>query len=145
MSAIPEIVADTSFIVATLDQRDNWHDHAQRTAETRIRGRYTILLLDLVLFEAWGVLRRRANERKDGDTANSAIEQLAEMFDSGGVVQLSQQVTALRPAALKLARSTATVNLMDALLVEFMRAEGVEAIASFDRGFDSIDDIERIG
>ncbi len=137
---------DTSFVVALLDERDSLHA-AALPIDARVRaGEFGVLLPDLVVMEAAGTLMRRSRERKPPTDYRQPVANLYRLWFVGGQVSTSVHHRALFTRAIRrvLADGNA-MNAIDAMLVEYMLRKSIKTIISFDKHFDGVPGLTRVG
>lgn len=103
-------------------------------------------MVDFLVFEALSVLCRRAAERKTTPPdLDSAVAVMRRWFEAGEVRFLAREGERLAINVLEVVTSTGSaLNSNDALLVSLVREGLIEALASFDVGFDVIPGFTRI-
>jgi len=135
-----EIVLDANVIVALL-----YADDSQRRRATELTARYeaeghSLVLLDLLIFEALSVLCRRAAQRKTAPPSlAAAVQTMRSWFDAGEVRFLAHECERLVGNELDVATETAgMLNAKDTLLVALQREGVIETLATFDQGFETV-------
>lgn len=99
------------------------------------------MLVDFLVFEALSVLCRRAAQRKTAppDLA-AAVAVVRRWFDGGEVRYLAHAAENLAHTVLDIVTdSQGTLNANDALLVALQREGTIDTLATFDKGFESVD------
>lgn len=140
------VLLDSSFVIAALDTGDVHHARAESLRVILDASATSLLLPDLVVIEAAGVLQRRAEQRRLVAGAADALNALRQQEISGPLTHVSVLVPQLLPVAwVVVSESSGALNLMDGVLVAYMRLEGIFEIASFDKDFDGIEGITRVG
>lgn len=141
-----EVVLDANVIVALLYAADAQHQRAQALVDRLEGEQHTIVLVDLLVFEALSVLCRRATERKTSPPdLRAAIAVIRGWFDGGEVRFLARESERLVGDLLSvIAQSEGALNANDALLVVLEREGAIDNLASFDSGFDRVEGFRRI-
>lgn len=121
-----QIFVDTGFVIALINQRDQYHQQASELAN-RFEG-YPLLLTDAVLLEIGNALVR--NYKKE------AIETIEQFFDSDEVevVRLTPQLFDQAFALYKMYEDKQW-GLVDCISFAVMRTAGVSQALTFDRHF----------
>ena len=120
------IFVDTGFVIALINQRDQYHQQASELAN-RFEG-YPLLVTDGVLLEIGNALVR--NYKKE------AIEIIEQFFDSDEVevVRLTPQLFDQAFSLYKMYEDKEW-GLVDCISFAVMRAVGVSQALTFDRHF----------
>lgn len=141
-----EVVLDANVIVAILYEADSQHRRARDLVDRLEEAGDSLVLLDFIVFEALSVLCRRASERKTTPPdLEKAVAVMRGWFDAGEVRFLSSESERLASNVLDVVTKTAgRLNANDALLVALMHVGAVDALASFDAGFDAVEAFRRI-
>lgn len=141
-----EVVLDANVLVALLYDGDVHHARARALAASLEEAGHSLVLLDVLVFEAVSVLCRRARERKtrppDLDTALDAVRG----WLAGGHVRfIGEDARRIARDALDVIHETSGVlNFTDALLVVLARERAFDSLASFDKGFDVVSGFSRL-
>lgn len=137
-----EIVLDANVIVALLYADDSQHQRAVGLTQRLEAEGHSLVLVDLLVFEALSVLCRRAAQRKTAPpNLASAVATMRSWFDSGEVRFLAHESERLSGSVLDIATETAgLLNANDALLVSLQREGVIDTLATFDRGFENVAD-----
>jgi len=141
-----EVALDANVIVALLYDGDVHHDRAKRLRAELKEAGHAITILDFLLHEAVSVLCRRARERKtNAPDLRAALSMVQAWIDSGGVRSAGRESERLARQAIDVILDAGGVlNFNDALVVLLKREGSIERFASFDVGFDTLPDFERL-
>jgi len=137
-----EIVLDANVIVALLYADDSQHQRAVQLAERLEAEGHSLVLIDLLVFEALSVLCRRAAQRKTAPpNLAAAVQTMRRWLEAGEVRFLAHEGERLAGSVLDIVIETAgSLNANDALLVALQRERLIDTLATFDRGFDRVAD-----
>jgi predicted nucleic acid-binding protein len=137
-----EIVLDANVIVALLYADDSQHQRAVQLTDRLEAEGHSIVLIDLLVFEALSVLCRRVAQRKTAPPNLAiAVQTMRRWIDGGDVRFLAHECERLADSMLNIVTETAgSLNANDALLVALQRERVIGALATFDRGFESVAD-----
>jgi predicted nucleic acid-binding protein len=141
-----EIVLDANVIVAQFDRADALAARARELTE-RLRGTdATPVFLDFIVAEALSVISRRARERKSAAPDLVAVTGIARAWAERGVIRwAAAEAEHLWPDVLDVMdASNGRLNFNDAMLVVLQRQGLIGDVASFDQGFDTVDDFRRV-
>jgi predicted nucleic acid-binding protein len=124
------VFVDTSFWVALLSPRDDYHDQAQ--AISGALGSARLVTSEMILAEWLNELARR------GAALRQAAVSWVRRLQSDPSVEVVPQTSALFEGALALyaARKDKTWSLTDCASFSIMRARGIEEALAFDRHFE---------
>ena len=127
---LSRIFVDTGFVIALINQRDQYHQQASELAE-RFEG-YSLLVTDAVLLEIGNTLVR--NYKKE------AIETIEQFFDSDEVevVRLTPKLFDQAFALYKMYEDKQW-GLVDCISFAVIRAAGVSQAWTLDRHFVQAD------
>lgn len=138
------VVIDTNFLVALADGRDTWHARALPISNA-IPPTHQGIYLDVVINETVAVLGRRLEQQKRSTDFAGIINWLQQRISYEQVVWLAQYTQHYYREILEtMVRFQGTVNFHDAMIVLYMRDNGLEYLLSFDADFDNFPDIKRI-
>ena len=137
-----EIVLDANVIVALLYADDSQHQRAVQLTERLEAEGHSLVLIDLLVFEALSVLCRRAAQRKTAPpNLAAAVQTMRRWLEAGEVRFLAHEGERLAGSVLDIVIETAgSLNANDALLVALQRERLIDTLATFDRGFDRVAD-----
>jgi len=139
-------VVDTNVLVALIDRRDKWHREAMELQEMFEAEQMELIYLDCVLNEAVSVLARRAHEQKRVEQFVPMLDDLMRLVTTDMITWASSESQRLYHSVSQLVRdSQGSLNFNDALIALFCREVGVSAMATFDRDFDQVPWLQRLG
>ncbi len=126
------VILDTSFLIACLCKRDVHHGRG-RKLYAHIRGRYRLVIPDIVFGETVSVLARRSKEWKFKfrDLLNDLKEMCPRPAKFAGYM-----LTRFEDILALVEETDGSLDFNDALLVVGAREEGIGKIATFDRDFE---------
>ena len=128
------ILVDSSFFIALVDRKDQWHAQAKNHLPS-LAGE-TIIISDLILAEAVTIIGRRSGGK--------AGELLYHYFiDNCEIVFADEQI--LKRGMEVFLRYDGTLSVSDAVSVAVMEMKKINRILSFDSDFDKVDGIVRVG
>lgn len=139
-----EVVLDANVIVALLYADDSQHQRAVDLTERLEAEGHSLVLVDFLLFEALSVLCRRAAQRKTAppDLA-AAIATMRNWFDGGEVRFLAHEWERLAASVLDIVTDSAgLLNANDALLVALQHEGAIDTLATFDRQFENVAELD---
>jgi predicted nucleic acid-binding protein len=139
-----EVVLDANVIVALLYADDSLHQRAVDLTTRLETESHSIVLVDFLVFEALSVLCRRAAQRKTAPPDLAvAVARMRSWFDNGEVRFLAQEAEHLATSVLEVVTdSGGTLNANDALFVALQREGNIDALATFDKGFEGVPDFD---
>jgi len=127
------IFADSSFFIALLDRKDQWHPAAK--ALLPVLDDETIVISDLIFAESVTIIGRRGGGK--------AGEQLYHYFnDNCDLICIDEKI--LKESMSVFLRYDGTLSVSDAVSVVIMERENCNRILSFDSDLDKIKGIVRI-
>ena len=142
---IKKAVIDANVLLALIDEKDKWHYKASALVRVLKRGKWEVIYLDCVLNEVVSVLCRRLEERGESQSLLSLLERLEELVPEEQIEWLYPDVPELYGDIMKLIKEKeGNLNFHDALIVLFMKNQGLNNILSFDTDFDEVNGINRI-
>lgn len=135
---------DTSFLVAHLDEQDTYH-HIARTLHHMFRDRGAkYIYLDFVVNETFTVLTRRALARKVDPVP--VIQRVRKEIPAEILEWTGLELPRLWEHILDtMEEYKGRLSFHDCLLVLIAREGNIKWVASFDRSFDKVTGIRRIG
>jgi predicted nucleic acid-binding protein len=136
-----EVVLDANVIVALLYADDSLHRRAVDLTTRLEADGHSLVLVDFLIFEALSVLCRRAAQRKTTppDLA-AAASTMRSWFDNGEVRFLAHESEHLANSVLDIVtHSEGVLNANDALLIALQREGAIDMLATFDKGFESVE------
>ncbi len=136
---------DTSVIVGLLDARDHWHPAATSLKSTLIAVGLEPVYFDCVLAEAVSTLTRRLREKRREEELPTLLDHLSSTFPEQTLTWILPDSQRLYGQVMGLIRSSeGELNFNDSLIALVCRERQIEALASFDRDFDSIAWLKRV-
>jgi predicted nucleic acid-binding protein len=141
-----EVVLDANVIVAWLDDADVLAARARELMD-RLKGEGAeLVLIDVTVAEAVSVLCRRAKQRATSPPDLSSVIGTVRSWTERGVIRwLAREQERLMPDVLDVIEGTSgRLNFNDALLAVLQREGAVGEVASFDSGFDALEEFKRL-
>ena len=127
------ILVDSSFFIALVDQKDQWHAAAKSLLP--IMAGETVLIFDLIVAESITIIGRRSGGK--------AGEQLYHYFmDNCDLVDTDEKM--LIGAMQVFLRFDGILSVSDAVSVFIMKKRSIDRICSFDSDFDKVEGIVRV-
>lgn len=140
------VVVDTNALVAIYDCRDKWHQKAVEIFSKLESGNFTSVYFDCVMNESISVLARRTEEQNRADDFQNALEYLLNQIPEEMIEWVSKETQRLYQEVVSLVRDTdGELNFHDALIAIRCRELKIKLIFSFDRDFDRVEWLYRIG
>ncbi len=141
----PQIGLDTSFIIALLDEKDQWHSVAMELLDPLETMGTKQFVFDCVLAEVVSTLARRIREKHHEADFPGLMEEIEKRFPRTSLTWVYPDLAALYDEVMDLVkRSAGELNFNDALIALACRDRGIRLLASFDGDFDRIDWLTRI-
>ena len=139
-------VIDANVLVGLLDECDKWHGTAVAIRDALDEADAELVYFDCVLNEAISVLARRAGEQRRPEQFDALLDQLTRLIPASDVTWVSGEIQRLYDEVVGLVRSSAgELNFHDALIALICRKEGISVLVSFDRDFDQVGWLARVG
>jgi predicted nucleic acid-binding protein len=139
-------VIDANVLVGLLDDQDHWHESAVALRDALDKSGAMLVYFDCVINESISVLARRTYEQKRTDQLDILLDQLDRLIPVWDVTWVSGETQRLYPEIVKLIRaSSGKLNFHDALIAIICREQELTALISFDRDFDELTWLNRIG
>jgi len=127
------IFVDSSFFIALVDRKDQWHPAAK--AVLPVLTDETIIISDLIITESITIIGRRSGGK--------AGEQLYHYFiDNCDLVFIDEKI--LKGSMSVFIRYDGTLSVSDSASVFIMKEKNIDRILSFDSDFDKVAEIVRI-
>jgi len=127
------IFVDSSFFIALVDRKDQWHPAAK--AVLPVLTDETIIISDLIITESITIIGRRSGGK--------AGEQLYHYFiDNCDLVFIDEKI--LKGSMSVFLRYDGTLSVSDSASVFIMMEKNIDRILSFDSDFDKVARIVRI-
>ena len=127
------LFVDSSFFIALVDKKDQWHPAA--IALLPMLADKTILISDLIIAESVSVIGRRSGGK--------AGEQLYHYFLDNCILVFSDK-TILKGSMSLFLHYDGTLSVSDAMSAFIMKERKITQIVSFDSDFDKVEGIFRI-
>ena len=138
------VLVDSSFLVAQLDDRDVHHKVAKALHELFGKREVAYIYLDCVVNEAVTVLARRALERKVHP--RPIIRRLRREIPTEVLAWTGPELPRFWERALDMLEEYGgRLSFHDCLLILVAQEGAIEWLASFDKGFDHVSGLTRIG
>lgn len=139
-------VIDANVLVALLDDRDTWHSAAIALRDALSSENAELVYFDCVINETVSVLARRIGEQKRPEQLNMLLDRLGASIPASDITWISGEIERLYDEVIGLVRRSAgALNFHDALMALICRERGISVLVSFDRDFDQIDWLTRVG
>lgn len=127
------ILVDSSFFIALVDRKDQWHVQAKKM-QTSLAGE-TVIISDLIVAEAVTIVGKRSGGK--------AGEQLYHFFiDNCDIIYVDESI--LKGGMSVFLQYDGTLSVPDAVSVSIMAKKDIDRILSFDSDFDKVDGITRL-
>lgn len=150
-----DVVLDANVLVAYYDDHDSLHEQASELIERLQHDGHGLVLLDVCVNEALSALCRRFEERtakraagrraKPPPDLDAILDRVLDRYAGGDIRWVAAESERLHTTVLDIVRtSRGALNYNDALLVALHREGTIEALASFDADFESLDGIELV-
>jgi len=140
-----QLSIDTNVLVALVDGKDKWHQHATAIGKAAKEAGAEIVYFDCVINETVGVLARRLREQRRANQFASLLSMLQDRLPETAITWISQDTRRLYREILGVVGShMGELNFHDALIALACRDLGIQCIASFDRDFDHVGWLTRV-
>ena len=127
------IFGDSSFFIALVDRKDQWHPAAKSLLP--VLADETIVISDLIIAESVTIIGRRSGGK--------AGEQLYHYFmDNCDRVGTDEKI--LSGSMQVFLRYDGTLSVSDAVSAFIMKKKNIDRIISFDSDFDNVEGIVRL-
>ena len=139
-------VIDANVLVALVDARDKWHSQAIALRDALLAQQAQLVYFDCVVNETVGVIGRRAEEQKRSDQFGALLNRLSQQVPPSAITWISRESERMYQDVLDLCRAQeGRLNFNDALMALLCREQGIGDIISFDRDFDELPWLIRVG
>lgn len=139
-------VIDANVLVALVDARDKWHPQAIALRDALLAQQAQLVYFDCVVNETVGVIGRRAEEQKRSDQFGALLNSLSQQVPPSAITWISRENERMYQDVLDLCRAQGgRLNFNDALMALLCREQGIGDIVSFDRDFDELPWLTRVG
>jgi predicted nucleic acid-binding protein len=147
MTTLSQVVIDTNILVALVDRQDKWHASANALREAFRAKNAGLVYFDPVINEAFSVLAKRAQEQERSQQEISGLfKTLSHLVPKEAITWVSSETQRLYEQVVALIHDTSgELNFHDALIALNCRLCGIKIIASFDRDFDRVKWLTRVG
>lgn len=141
-----EVVLDANVIVAWLDDADVLAARARELMDRLKAEGAELVLIDVTVAEALSVLCRRAKQRTTSPPdLSSAVSTVRSWAERGVIRWLAREQERLMLDVLEVIEGTSgRLNFNDALLAVLQREGAIGEVASFDSGFDALEEFKRL-
>ncbi len=137
---------DANIVVALVDDQDKWHTTAVELRNALIQADAELIYFDCVVNEAISVIGRRTEEQKRADQFAQLLDKLTGTVPIESITWIAQESQRLFSQILEQCRRTrGALNYHDALIALVCQEQDIPYIVSFDRDFDDVPWLERIG
>lgn len=127
------IFGDSSFFIALVDRKDQWHRAAK--ALLPVLAGETILISDLIIAESVTIIGRRSGGKAGEQLYHYFMDNCERVGTDEKMLNGSMQV---------FLRYDGTLSVSDAVSVFIMKREKINRIISFDADFDKVGGIVRL-
>ena len=127
------IFGDSSFFIALVDRKDQWHRAAK--ALLPVLAGETILISDLIIAESVTIIGRRSGGKAGEQLYHYFMDNCERVGTDEKMLNGSMQV---------FLRYDGTLSVSDAVSVFIMKRENINHIVSFDADFDKVGGIVRL-
>ena len=138
-----KILLDTSFVVSLFDKKDIFHSRAENLLPQI--EKYEFFVTDCVINETLTVFCRRFISAKIPKIREKIKEINQALLSLPFLSAYNLLPTAHKEIVEIMMATKGNLSYHDSLLVVLMRKKRIKKIVSFDKGFDEIKDIIRIG
>lgn len=142
-----KIVLDANVLIAILDHDDKWHELTLRIEkELNHLDKIRYIITDICVNEAVNVICKRFESKDKSDHIPEFIDRLEILFPDKKIEWISDFSSRYYHNILKRIKAySGLLNYNDCFLIEYMIDHGIEYIFSYDRDFDRIEEINRVG
>lgn len=127
------IFGDSSFFIALVDRKDQWHPAAK--ALLPVLADETFLISDLIIAESVTIIGRRSGGKAGEQLYHYFMDNCERVGTDEKMLNGSMQV---------FLRYDGTLSVSDSLSVFIMKREKINRIISFDADFDKVGGIVRL-
>jgi predicted nucleic acid-binding protein len=127
------IFVDSSFFIALVDRKDQWHPFAKAVLPILIDE--TIIISDLIIAESVTIIGRRSGGKAGEQMYHYFIDNCDLIFTDEKIMKGSMTV---------FLRYDGTLSVSDSASVFIMMEKNIDRILSFDSDFDKVAGIVRI-
>ena len=127
------IFVDSSFFIALVDQKDQWHLNAKSLLP--ILTDEIILITDLIMAESISIIGKRSGGKAGTQLYHYFLDNCKLVFADDKILKNSME---------EFLKYDGTLSVSDAISVIIMKKNKVARIISFDSDFDKIPGIVRV-
>lgn len=140
------VALDTALLIALVDAQDKWHSDAVEIRDALKAADAEIFYFDCVINEVISVLGRRLIEQRRADQFIGLLNTLEQLVPPAQITWVSPEIPRLYSQIIALVRTHGgQLNFHDALIALACQELDMSYIASFDRDFDQIAWLTRLG
>jgi predicted nucleic acid-binding protein len=143
---IEKVIYDTNFIVALIDENDKWHSKAASIHNIIRKDYVKKVYFDCVINEVLSVIGKRLQEKRKSREFRKLVQKVSSHFPKTEISWIYaktgewfDEITGL------MLKHEGRVNFHDAMISLAAREFRINHIVSFDKDFDEIKWIRRIG
>jgi len=141
-----QIAVDSNALVALIDANDTWHNNAQATFSALRLQQFQPVYFDCVMNETINVLGRRTTEQGRSNQLPTLLSNLVNRVPVDRITWASQDTQRFYPDIIQMVlQHNGELNFHDALIALACQDLDVPFLFSFDRDFDAISWLTRIG
>jgi predicted nucleic acid-binding protein len=141
-----QIGIDTSVLIGLLDPKDVWHGPATALQQAFKAHDVHVAVFDCVLAEAISAMARRIHEQRRSADLDHLLAQIVSDYPEEDILWVSPDIPALYAEIIELVRSSqGELNFNDALIALSCRYRSIPLLSSFDRDFDQVSWLKRVG
>jgi len=140
------VIYDASFLVGFIDENDKWHKKASSLHRCMRERRFGVITFDCVANEVISVLARRCEERGELTKFEEILKKFKRVVPKDKLSWIYPKVVDCYDDVLDLmASSDGRLNFHDALIALMAKEMRIGYIVSFDRDFDEVKWLTRVG
>jgi predicted nucleic acid-binding protein len=140
-----DVIWDSSFVVALIDEKDQWHRQATGLHDALKRVDAQAIYFDCVLNETVSVIGKRLERRGHSESFDAVLTAVQRVMPVEQITWIYSEIQWWLAAMLELMRQhQGKLSFHDALIVLAAKELGVRYIVSFDADFDEVEGIRRI-
>lgn len=139
-----EIILDTSFLIALIDESDKWHENAKEILKMIKERRIQTIVFDCVANECISVIGKRVKVKRE-IKYKDIVKKTMDYITEEKVTKIYGLVEKLYSIILEnVVKSEGDLSFHDVLIILGARGLNIPYIASFDEDFDKVDKIIRV-
>jgi predicted nucleic acid-binding protein len=140
-----EVILDSSYLVALVDEKDRWHQQAASVHEALKARRARAVYFDCVMNETLSVLGKRLEQRRQSDDFGDVLAKVQQLVPMEQITWLYPDIKRWYTTLLAVMEvHQGRLNFHDALIVTAAKEMKLTRIVSFDADYDEIDELHRI-